>query len=179
MNILAKNKSGHLYLMGIWMDPDGAYIVSTYHLHPNGSLRTKGGSSSFKDKESAINKCFRMLRIKQRTRGYYQVALSELPELSYSFLKPDVDKYLSSGDAEQMVKEALLERYVEFNCVAGIEERFDEDVEYLALQDELDKDFYYVWDRYGQQCHCHKERFSRLEKTERAIKMTGMCLGSV
>jgi len=172
MNLLAMNDDGHFYLASVWVEVDGKYVVSATYLLPDGTRRAEGGRYEFELKDSAVDKCRRLMRAKRRIKGYNQVGLDRLPAPGRRFLKPELDEYVPPEQMLRMVSEAARERYVEFECVTGIEDRFDEGVEYLALQDEEDG-FYDVWDRFGVQCRCHESRFSRLEPTERAMEVGG------
>lgn len=173
MNFLIKDALKRFYLITTWVDIDGNYIVEALHLHENGSLRTRGGSYVFSTKDDALSKCMRMIGTKKRVRGFHQVNILELPRLGHVYLKPDIDTYVSPEEMAEMVKNAAIEYYVEFECAAGLEDRFDEGVEYLALKTEEDG-YYDVWDRWGEKCRCHKMRFSRLEITERAAQLIGI-----
>lgn len=171
MNFLALNGDSHFYLVGVSMDVDGMYVASAVYLLPDGTKRADGGRYRFRFKEQAVEKCRRLLRSKRRHKGFERCGLVLLPEAGRRFLKPDLDDYVPPDEMLRMVSEASREHYVEFECVTGIEDRFDEGLEYLALQDEDEPEFYDVWDRFGELCHCHESRFSRLEPTERALEL--------
>ena len=172
MNLLACNPdTGEFYLLGIFMREDGRYGLTSVYLYPNGSFRTKGTEFWSDTKEQAIDKCRKLLRVKRKMKNYHTCGLSRLPVLGYRYLKPDLDKYVSPEEMLRMVDEAAREHYVEFECVVGIEDRFDEGVEYLGLRDPIDEEFYNVYDRNGETFQCHESRFSRTEPTERAVEL--------
>lgn len=173
MNLLARNEdTGHFYLVGVSMGVDGMFVASAVYLLPDGTRRAEGGSFRFDTKERAVEKCARLLRSKRRMKGFKERCdLDRLPEPGRRFLKPDLDNYIPPDEMLKMVDEGARERYVEFECVTGLEDRFDEGLEYLALADDDEDGFYDVWDRYGVPCRCHESRFSRLEPTERALEL--------
>jgi hypothetical protein len=174
MNALMRNKdSGEFYLIGVHMTPSGEYEVVSRYLHPDGSTRVKGGSTVCLTQDSAIKRVRSMIRMKKKKRlkekrCFAEVDLRTLPEKALKYLQANLDEYIPPEEMQRLVEEAILERYVEFECAVGLEDRFDEGVEYLAIKDVEDEGFYYVYDRNGEQCHCHESRFSRLEPTERA-----------
>ena len=114
MNFLARNEDRHFYLLGVWRDEGGAFIVSSVFLLPDGTKRADGGSYSFAIKEMAVEKCRRILSLKRKKRGYEQVRLTELPEPGKVFLKPSLGDYVTPEEMLRMVTEASRERYVEF-----------------------------------------------------------------
>ena len=172
MNFLSSNPdTGEFYLIGVFMREDGRYGVSAIYLHPDGSFRTKGGDFWFDTKPEAQNKCRDLQRVKRRMKNFHTTGIKSLPAKARRYLKADIDTYVSQEEMLQMIREAEREYYVEFECVAGIEGSFDEGVEYLALRDAEDQDFYDVYDRNGQLVTCCQQRFSRLEPTERALRL--------
>jgi hypothetical protein len=171
MNELMRSiETGEFYLIGVRMTVDGNYEVLSHFLLADGTIRARGGASVHKSERHAKNKVRSMIRTKKK-REYVCVDMAWLPRRAVKYLQADLDKYVTPEEMKRMVAEAALERYVEFDCVTGIEDRFDEGVEYLALADTEEDEFYYVYDRNGVKCHCHKSRFSRLEPTERAVEV--------
>jgi len=175
MNLVAKNKlSGEFYLLGITMNADGHYAVSTCHLYADGSLRTRGEVVfTFETKEQAVNKCKSMLRVKFNKRGFVSCSMLDVPPVGRRYLKPDVDTFVEPEEMLRLMDAARREYYVEFDCVDGIEDRFDEGLEYIAMKDLEDEEFFDVYDRYNEPCHCHISRFSRCQKTEIALEAEG------
>lgn len=169
MNLLGRNKSGEFCLVSISMRQD-SYVVAVTYLHNDGNLRVRGGEWAEKSRDVAEFKARHVYSEKKKKKGYEEVSTDELPLAGWVHLAVDLDNYVSQDEMLEMIKNARLERYVEFSCVIGIEDRFDEDLEYLAIKDEEEDGFYYVYDRYGKKCHCHDSRFSRLELTERALE---------
>ena len=172
MNFTLKHPGkGDFYLLGITMTTDGDYAVSAVYLNPDGSVRTYGCIETFTTKQAAIKHCKGSMRIKKKKKGYRRCSLLDIPKQGHASLKPDIDSYMKPEDMLALMEEARSEYYVEFGCVTGLEEQFDEAVEYLAFRDDEDPDFYDVYDRFGKLCQCHESRFSRCEPTERALEV--------
>ena len=174
MNFLARNDKGEYFLLGIWRAGEASYQVVAIYLLRDGTKRADGGRYNFQSERAAIGKCYQQLNIKRRKKGFEKVELDQLPEPGKVFLKPDLWTFATPDELLEMAKHADQERYVWFNIVTGIEDRFDEGVEYLALQDLDEPDYYDVWDRFGVQCKCHESRFSEIRLTERAMEIRGM-----
>lgn len=169
MNFLSKNpKTGEFYLSGVYKLMDGSYKITSIYLHSCGSLRTAGDIHFTETKLGAIRYCEKLHRTKAKMKGFISVGLEQLPENGRQHLKLDVDTYVSQEEMLRIVAEALREHYVKFDCVIGLEDRFDEDLEYLAIRDVDDEDLYDVYDRNGVLYMCNKYLFSSIVPTERA-----------
>lgn len=167
--------SKEYFLIGVSMTADGGYAVSTVYLTAEGTLRVKGAYNVFETKDAALRYCKDIMRTKKKRKGFKECSILDIPEKGRVYLKGDIDTYIPADEMIRIMDEARREFYVEFNCIAGIEERFDEGVEYLALQDLEDNEFFDVYDRYGQFCKCSNARFSRCEPTERAEEVLRLC----
>jgi len=176
VNVASQNANGEYYIASIYVTTTGEYGVESVYLLRDGTKRADGGRWVYKNKAEAIKRVGRLMHTKKRMKGFHRIDLGNLPDRAKKFLRPNVDTYLPPDEMLRMVEEAIDERYVEFDCVTGLEERFDEGLEYLAQVDREDPDYLLVWDRNGIQCKCHKSRFSRIDKTERTLKVDAVLM---
>ena len=86
-------------------------------------------------------------------------------------MKVDLDRYVSHEEMWAIIRKSKRERYVEFDILTGLGDRFDAGIEYLSYVVMDEPELYDVMDNFGNSCRCHQSRFSRIEPTERAISL--------
>jgi len=167
MNLVAKNDE-EWFIIGVWMGTDGRYEVRSSYFYPDGKQRITWDVCHSLPLESAIKRAKSSLRFKIKKKNMTQVPLDELPSVLLPRLAPSLDSWVSPQDMLGMVISAKAERYVYFDIVDGIEDRFDEGLEYLGFVSDKDAEFVNVYDKFGELCNCHVSRFSAILETERA-----------
>jgi hypothetical protein len=169
MNRVMKDQQGNWYIITIQKTGSGKFpfVVEGFHLWQNGSLRSKGGTRIFSTREEADRCVKRMVRNKKKVRGFLDSDVTALPNEGIRYLRSDVEKQMSNDEFLDFVRSIKRERYVFFEDVTGMEEKFDTGLEYLGILNE-DSDYIDVYDRFGNPCTCHLERFSKIVKTERS-----------
>jgi predicted DNA-binding WGR domain protein len=150
-------------VLSVTKEPDGQFgAVSTFL---DSEFRVTDKHVTFFSKRTdAERACCKKLRVKKK--HYYQET-NDFPEEILPYLKVEVDNQISNKEALALIDEARRERYVVFKDCTGIEDCFDEGVEWIGYIDPNDDAFMEVMDRYGELRTVSIERLSSIDFTER------------
>ena len=169
MNIVLKKTQPLEYFISC-IKKNGEFWVYGKYVSPDGKLRELSKNGPFSTQEEAVKRCRGLAKTKVRKKGFVELSLDEFPESVLTHMEIPPDMQISPEEMLQKIKEARRERYVVFGNVLGMEEYFDTGVEYLALTTE-EPGVLSVFDRFGEQRSCFKDRMSSIVDTEDAKKV--------
>jgi len=177
MNIVLKNpKKQEYYVACVKRDGD-VYIAMGKCVDVSGKLREFGTRFNFNTLEAAQKKCKELAKIKVKKRKYSDVPLVKVPEPIQEHLEVPPDMQLTPQEMVALIADARRERYVVFRDVDGMENYFDQGIEYIGYahnEDSPDVECLEVYDRFGDLRHCLRSRMASINPTERCIEVGGL-----
>ena len=137
----------------------------------SGKVSSVYEGKSFDSKKEAEKYAKKMAKVKAKMKNYERMEHDEVPDPVKKSFEVEPEMQISEQDMLDLMARCKKERYVVFKDVEGIEDRFDEGMEYLAEETE-DPTILKVYDIYGEPCQCYKYRFESVKLTEEAVVMS-------
>lgn len=144
--------------------PDG-YAVRSKQIADDGRVSNIMDIEQYKLVTEARDRIRTLVKLKQERKGLSLVHFEDVPPFVFNHFENEETDIVSNDVMLAQIDAAKRERYVTFSDVTGIENRFDLDVQYLALDTGF-KETLDVTDKFGEVCTCFMSRFSSVELTE-------------
>jgi len=148
----------------------GSFAAQGRRVTKTGRLEADGQAFICSDKRAAEHKVREMVKTKVKRKGWKPVSLQELPKSVMKFLDVPPEMQCTPEELVFILKSAAKERYVVFENVAGLEEYFDVQVEYIGY--DTDEGSIKVYDRFGVLRDVFTSRLKSVQPTEQAIEVT-------
>jgi hypothetical protein len=165
--VLVKGSPPRYSLYCIHKEIGERFTVRVKVLDEKGSLIEIRDIPGFTILQSAKERLKGMVKIKQEKGKMNYV--QNPPDWICAHFEDENKLIVSNDEMLQSLKDALKERYVCFKDNSGLEDKFDLDVEYLAIH-LGDDEFIDVYNKYGEICTCMSTRFASVKKTEDCLE---------
>jgi hypothetical protein len=159
-----QSESG-FYIASARPSPSGTFTAMGVCLDLLGKFKQVGFREDFASLVQAANRANVAVKTKMKKGGYIPVPPQALPEKASCYSLADTMESMSPEQALEEIREAVLERYVWFNDDEA-DTRFEIHLECFGYEK---GSYIKVCDRFGEFVYCHKYRFKKIEKTERAL----------
>lgn len=170
MNIALRNKTGEVYYIASIRRNNDVFNAFGNRYDQAGNITARGQQFPFSNQKEAEAKVKDLVKTKMKRKDLFPTSLELLPRPVMHHLVVPPEMQATPEEMVMILKKAQVERYVVFHDVSGMEEYFDEGVEYIGYILEDDEYIIKVYDRYGTLRDCFRQRMSEIKPTERALE---------